>query len=58
MRNLELLAEYVVPEIKAHADSIGLTSPFDTQVGASKLRAGEARGPVVDRAELPDLESA
>jgi alkanesulfonate monooxygenase SsuD/methylene tetrahydromethanopterin reductase-like flavin-dependent oxidoreductase (luciferase family) len=58
MRNLELLAEYVVPEIKAHADAIGLTSPFDTAVGATKLRTGEQRGPVVDRAALPDLETA
>jgi len=58
MRNLELLAEYVVPEIKAHADAIGLTSPFDTKVGDTKLRTGEARDAVVDRGALPDLENA
>jgi alkanesulfonate monooxygenase SsuD/methylene tetrahydromethanopterin reductase-like flavin-dependent oxidoreductase (luciferase family) len=57
MRNIELLAEYVVPEIKAYADAIGLTSPFDTKVGDAKLRTGEARGAVVDRAALPDLET-
>ena len=57
MRNLELLAEYVVPEIKAHADAIGLTSPFENKVGDVKLRTGEARGAVVDRAALPDLET-
>ena len=57
LRNLELLAEYVVPEIKAHADAIGLTSPFETKVGDVKLRNGEARDAVVDRAALPDLET-
>ena len=57
MRSLELLAEYVVPEIKAYADEIGLASPFETKVGDVKLRNGEARGAVVDRAALPDLET-
>jgi hypothetical protein len=58
LRNIELLAEYVVPEIKAYADSIGLTSPFEIKVGNTKLRTGEARGSVVDRGALPDLENA
>ena len=58
MRNIELLAEYVVPEIKAHADALGLASPFETKVGDVKLRNGEARSAVVDRAALPDLETA
>ena len=53
MRNIELLAEYVVPEIKAHADALGLASPFETKAGDVKLRTGEARSAVVDRAALP-----
>jgi hypothetical protein len=57
MRNIELLAEYVMPEIKAYGDSIGLTSPFDTKVGDTKLRTGEARSEVVDRSALPDIET-
>ena len=56
MRNIELLAEYVVPEIKAHADALGLASPFETKAGDLKLRTGEARSAVVDRAALPDLD--
>jgi alkanesulfonate monooxygenase SsuD/methylene tetrahydromethanopterin reductase-like flavin-dependent oxidoreductase (luciferase family) len=56
MRNVELLARYVVPEIKAYAASIGLNSPFDATPGDHKLRPGEQRGPVVDRGSLPDVE--
>ena len=57
LRNVELLAQYVMPEIKAYAEEIGLGSPFDTRPGQQKLRTGEARGAVVDRTILPDLES-
>ena len=56
-RNVELLAKYVMPEIKAFADSIGLSSPFETKVGDVKLRTGEARGAVVEHGALPDLET-
>jgi alkanesulfonate monooxygenase SsuD/methylene tetrahydromethanopterin reductase-like flavin-dependent oxidoreductase (luciferase family) len=56
LRNLELLAKYVMPEIKAHAESIGLTSPFDTKPGDNKLRTGEQRSTVVDRDALPQME--
>jgi alkanesulfonate monooxygenase SsuD/methylene tetrahydromethanopterin reductase-like flavin-dependent oxidoreductase (luciferase family) len=56
LRNLELLAKYVMPEIKAYAKEIGLGSPFDTKPGELKLRTGEARGAVVDRSPLPALD--
>jgi alkanesulfonate monooxygenase SsuD/methylene tetrahydromethanopterin reductase-like flavin-dependent oxidoreductase (luciferase family) len=57
LRNLELLAKYVVPEIKAYAEEIGLRSPFETPPGDLKLRTGEARGAVVDRTAVPSMES-
>jgi alkanesulfonate monooxygenase SsuD/methylene tetrahydromethanopterin reductase-like flavin-dependent oxidoreductase (luciferase family) len=56
MRNVELLGKYVMPEIKAYADSIGLTSPFDAKPGEIKLRTGEMRSPVVDRDPLAGLD--
>jgi hypothetical protein len=46
-----------MPEIKAHAEEIGLGSPFDNTPGDVKLRTGEARSAVVDRSALPDIES-
>ena len=55
MRNVELLAKYVMPEIKAYAEEIGLSGPFDSKPGELKLRAGEARGAVVDRSPLAEL---
>jgi hypothetical protein len=57
LRNLELLAKYVMPEIKAYAEEIGLNSPFDSKPGDLKLRTGEARSAVVDRQALPDVPS-
>ena len=56
LRNLELLAKYVMPEIKAYAEEIGLRSPFETPPGDLKLRTGEARGAVVDRTAVPHME--
>jgi alkanesulfonate monooxygenase SsuD/methylene tetrahydromethanopterin reductase-like flavin-dependent oxidoreductase (luciferase family) len=55
MRNVELLGKYVMPEIKAYAESIGLASPFENKPGEIKLRTGEMRSPVVDRDPLAGL---
>ena len=55
LRNVELLAKYVMPEIKAYADSIGIAGPFDRRPGEQKLRVGESRGAVVDRSPLAEL---
>ena len=55
MRNVELLGKYVMPEIKAYAESIGLHSPFEMQPGENKLRTGEARSSVIDRAPLEGI---
>jgi alkanesulfonate monooxygenase SsuD/methylene tetrahydromethanopterin reductase-like flavin-dependent oxidoreductase (luciferase family) len=54
-RNLELLAKYVMPEIKAYADELGLSSPFELPPGTNKLRPGESRTSVVDRSPLAEL---
>lgn len=56
MRNVELLGKYVMPEIKEYAESIGLHSPFEMQPGENKLRSGEARTTVVDRAPLASID--
>jgi alkanesulfonate monooxygenase SsuD/methylene tetrahydromethanopterin reductase-like flavin-dependent oxidoreductase (luciferase family) len=55
IRNLELLAEYVVPEIRAYAEQIGLPDPFEKKPGESKLRMGESRSAVIDRTPLQTL---
>lgn len=52
MRSLELLSEYVVPEMREHARSIGLVDQFERAPGSVKLRHGEKRDEVVDRAGL------
>jgi hypothetical protein len=54
-RNVELLAKYVVPELRAHAQELGLNDPFDKRPGESKLRTGESRTGVVDREPLSRL---
>ncbi|MPY91875.1 MAG: LLM class flavin-dependent oxidoreductase, partial [Acidimicrobiia bacterium] len=54
-RSLELTAKYVMPEIKAYADELGLPSPFDRTPGDVKLRPGQARSAVVDKAALDHM---
>jgi len=54
-RSLELLAKYVMPEMKAYADELGLGSPFELPPGTNKLRPGESRTTVVDRSPLAEL---
>jgi alkanesulfonate monooxygenase SsuD/methylene tetrahydromethanopterin reductase-like flavin-dependent oxidoreductase (luciferase family) len=54
-RSVELLAKYVIPEIKAFADEQGLRGPFEMPPGTNKLRPGESRSTVVDRSPLKEL---
>lgn len=54
-RSMELIATEVMPGLRAHANEIGLLSPFDRRPGSVKLAPGEARAPVVDRTLLPEL---
>jgi alkanesulfonate monooxygenase SsuD/methylene tetrahydromethanopterin reductase-like flavin-dependent oxidoreductase (luciferase family) len=56
LRNIELLAKEVMPEIRAHGDAIGLNSPFDVAPGGSKLDPGQQRADVVDRTPLASLD--
>jgi alkanesulfonate monooxygenase SsuD/methylene tetrahydromethanopterin reductase-like flavin-dependent oxidoreductase (luciferase family) len=55
MRSLELIGTYVVPEIRAFADEIGLVDPFQKAPGASALAAGARRDPVHDGESLRAL---
>ncbi|MDH4147950.1 MAG: LLM class flavin-dependent oxidoreductase [Acidimicrobiia bacterium] len=55
MRSIELLTEYVVPDMRDHARSIGLVDQFERGVASVKLREGEQRDAVVDRAELAHI---
>ena len=53
-RSLELTAKNVLPEIRAHADKLGLPSPFDRAPGSVSLAPGQTRAAVVDRSALPE----
>jgi alkanesulfonate monooxygenase SsuD/methylene tetrahydromethanopterin reductase-like flavin-dependent oxidoreductase (luciferase family) len=53
LRSVELMATEIVPELRAHAERLGLPSPFDRTPGTVKLRPGEQRAPVVDRSRIP-----
>jgi hypothetical protein len=55
MRSLELIGTYVVPEIRAFADSIGLVDPFQKTPGATALPAGAKRDSVHDGESLRAL---
>jgi hypothetical protein len=54
--SMRLFAEEVIPELKAHARSIGLLDPFERKPGSVELPPGTKRVPVVDRAALAALE--
>lgn len=56
LRNVELLAKYVVPEMRAYADELGLPGPFDREPASVKLRPGETRSAVADRGPLQTLD--
>ncbi|MFN0089762.1 MAG: LLM class flavin-dependent oxidoreductase [Acidimicrobiales bacterium] len=55
LRSLELLGEYVVPEMREHARAIGLVDQFERAPGSVRLAAGAARGAVVDRSGLAEM---
>jgi hypothetical protein len=55
MRSLELIGNYVVPEIRAFADKIGLVDPFQKTPGATALAAGTKREAVHDGESLRAL---
>ena len=52
MRSMELLTQYVVPDMRDHAASIGLVSQFEREPGSVKIPHGAARSDVVDRSGL------
>jgi alkanesulfonate monooxygenase SsuD/methylene tetrahydromethanopterin reductase-like flavin-dependent oxidoreductase (luciferase family) len=54
-RSMRLLAKEVLPELRDYAASIGLVDPFERKPGSVELRAGEQRGPVVDRERMESL---
>jgi alkanesulfonate monooxygenase SsuD/methylene tetrahydromethanopterin reductase-like flavin-dependent oxidoreductase (luciferase family) len=51
-RNMELIAKEILPELRAHADGLGLTSMLDVRPGSRPLPVGEERAPVVDLSAL------
>ena len=55
MRSLELIANEVVPEIRAYGKEIGLTDPAEREPGSVKLREGEKPAEVVDRSALQEI---
>jgi alkanesulfonate monooxygenase SsuD/methylene tetrahydromethanopterin reductase-like flavin-dependent oxidoreductase (luciferase family) len=50
-RNMELIAKEVLPEVRAHADGLGLTSMLDVRPGSRPLVEGR-RQPVTDLSAL------
>jgi alkanesulfonate monooxygenase SsuD/methylene tetrahydromethanopterin reductase-like flavin-dependent oxidoreductase (luciferase family) len=50
-RNMELIAKEVLPEVRAHADGLGLTSMLDVKPGSRALNGGR-RQPVTDLSAL------
>jgi hypothetical protein len=55
-RSQWLMANEVVPEIRAHADRLGLDSPFEVPPGSNRLTDGERRQSVADRRPLEALQ--
>lgn len=53
-RNMEYLAQDLIPELRAHADKLGLVDAFQRQPGSVKIK-GSKRAEVVDRARLGEL---
>jgi alkanesulfonate monooxygenase SsuD/methylene tetrahydromethanopterin reductase-like flavin-dependent oxidoreductase (luciferase family) len=51
-RNMELLGKEILPELRAHAGGLGLTSMLDVRPGSRALATGEERAPVVDLTAL------
>jgi alkanesulfonate monooxygenase SsuD/methylene tetrahydromethanopterin reductase-like flavin-dependent oxidoreductase (luciferase family) len=57
LRNIELLGNVVVPELREYAKELDLPGPFEAKPGDRKLRAGEARAQIVDRVPLARIDS-
>ena len=57
MRSLQLMSEYVLPDIRDHARQIGLLDQFEQEPGSVKLATGVVRDAVVDRDRLKELET-
>ena len=55
LTSIRLIGQEVVPAVKAYADSLGLTGPFDRYPGSNTLQPGAKRLPVVDRTPLKEL---
>jgi len=55
MRSIELLGKYVLPEIRAYSEEIGLVDSFERTPGSVALAPGAKRGPVCDREGMKAL---
>jgi alkanesulfonate monooxygenase SsuD/methylene tetrahydromethanopterin reductase-like flavin-dependent oxidoreductase (luciferase family) len=55
-RSLRLLGREVLPEVREHADSLGLNSMFEQIPGSVPLPEGQPRKAVVDEAALAHLD--
>jgi len=47
-RNIRLIGEEVLPQLRTHADSLGLSDMFTTPPGTTPLTPGQARQPIVN----------
>lgn len=56
-RNMELTAKEVLPELRAHAKELGLTSMLDVKPGSRPLAAGAKRAEVVDLKALESFDA-
>jgi alkanesulfonate monooxygenase SsuD/methylene tetrahydromethanopterin reductase-like flavin-dependent oxidoreductase (luciferase family) len=55
MSHLRLMGEHVLPELRAYADELELTSMFERKPGSVEIPAGASRQPVVDTDALEDI---
>jgi alkanesulfonate monooxygenase SsuD/methylene tetrahydromethanopterin reductase-like flavin-dependent oxidoreductase (luciferase family) len=53
--SMRLFSQEVIPELKAHAQAIGLADPFERKPGSVALTPGSSRAPVVDRTPFSAL---
>lgn len=57
MRQLTLMGQHVLPEVRRYADELGLCSMFDRAPGSVALKPGAPREPVVDLTALEEVDS-
>ncbi|NNL86380.1 MAG: LLM class flavin-dependent oxidoreductase [Myxococcales bacterium] len=55
MRSVELLGKVVMPELREHAEKIGLVDGFERRPGSVELPSGVSREPVLDRLPLSEM---